>query len=179
MLLKVSFTGCADSAAGLCVNSPGCSKRHDRTRTALCPSVLARGGCIPKSMDSTCRLQHSSSPKTLPTCFHFLNGQCLRSSCAFSHSRVDLDVLVCPDFGLLGYCERGFDCRMSHLRWCPDFFNAGRCKKLRCSLQHRTQNSAAKRRGKSSRAAGKGQEQHINGSKTNEFSAQHDYVSLE
>ena len=119
----------ADHIVGLCVKGAGCPKRHDVSKTALCPWVLTGTGCKPKSFDHVCMLQHSPTPEILPTCFFFLNGQCQRPSCAFSHSPVDLDVLVCPDFGLLSYCESGFECRLTHLRWCPDFSNSGQCKK--------------------------------------------------
>ena len=163
---------------GHCVKGAGCWKRHDFTRTALCPSVLTDRECNPSGGD-VCRLQHVGSSETLPSCFYFLNGRCLRSGCPFSHSPVDLDFLVCPDFGLLGYCERGLGCRLSHLRWCSDFSNSGQCRKARCALQHRKHGGFAMWRDKSPKAGRHAQEQYTTGFRTNDFSAQQDYVSLE
>lgn len=43
---------------------------------------------------------------------------------------------VCRDFAVLGYCERGLDCKHQHVRECPDFAEKGTCETKGCKLPH-------------------------------------------
>ena len=44
--------------------------------------------------------------------------------------------LVCRDFALLGYCERGALCNERHAHECPDYANNGACGNKNCHLPH-------------------------------------------
>lgn len=154
----------------------GCPKIHDFSKTALCPSVLNSKGC---RSGMVCRLQHTPTPQTLPSCLYFLENRCGRSECVFSHAKGNALSFICPDFAHLGHCEKGFECGLRHLRWCPSFTNAGMCLKTKCSMLHMRQAGSMNRASNTVRRSKSFQEQYITGSQTSEFSAQRDFVGLD
>jgi hypothetical protein len=68
---------------------------------------------------------------------HFSKGSCSNANCRYEHIRVSPNALVCRNFGIYGYCEKGADCTERHLHECPDFSNTGSCTTKGCKLLHR------------------------------------------
>ncbi|KAF9244671.1 hypothetical protein BU15DRAFT_86038 [Melanogaster broomeanus] len=88
-----------------------CMYQHDPNKIAICWSFL-HGNC-PNTVD-TCNLSHDPIPERTPLCRHG----------------------VCRDFAVLGYCSKGLDCEMQHVRECPDFAEKGTCSTKGCKLPH-------------------------------------------
>ena len=118
---------------GYCPRGAQCPGIHDPDKIALCPSALRRTNC---SAGDACDLSHTLTPKTTPTCTHYLLGRCMKDQCLYSHSAVDSSSAVCRDFAFLGYCQQGQSCKQRHLRECPDYTNDGRCRIRNCALPH-------------------------------------------
>ena len=167
--------GRADKYSGICLRANECPRRHDYTKTAICRSVLTGAECLPRH---ACRLQHSPLPEVLPTCLFFLQGQCVRSSCIYSHAPVLPSNMFCRYFDQLGYCNRGFNCGLIHLRLCLSPAKKDKCTKSWCSLLHEQQSGAAALSGKAPTMS-RSQEEPLMGSNTSDFSDQKDYISLE
>ncbi|TLS28557.1 hypothetical protein PpBr36_00387 [Pyricularia pennisetigena] len=53
--------------------------------------------------------------------------------------------LVCRDFGIYGYCNKGANCEDRHVFECPDFSNTGQCKIKGCKLTHRERASVLRK----------------------------------
>ena len=71
----------------------------------------------------------------MPHCLHF--PYCTRGdACLYSHVHVSPTAKVCKDFVLLGWCERGLECKERHVWECPDFSEKGTCKRKGCKLPH-------------------------------------------
>ena len=108
--------------------------QHDPDKIAICWNFL-HGNC--SSTAETCNLSHDPIPERTPLCVHFANnGRCTRDNCPFPHVRVGQRHGVCRDFAVLGYCAKGLDCEMQHVRECPDFAEKGICSTKGCKLPH-------------------------------------------
>ncbi|OAX43221.1 hypothetical protein K503DRAFT_766096 [Rhizopogon vinicolor AM-OR11-026] len=108
--------------------------QHDPAKIAICWSFL-HGNC--SNAAETCNLSHDPTPERTPLCVHFANnGRCTRENCPFPHVRVGQRHGVCRDFAVLGYCAKGLDCEMQHVRECPDFAERGTCSTKGCKLPH-------------------------------------------
>lgn len=125
-----SYHGCS----GACSRGLTCMYQHDPNKIAICWHFL-HGNC-PNSAES-CNLSHDPIPERTPLCVHFANnGRCTRDNCPFPHVRVGQRHGVCRDFAVLGYCAKGLDCQMQHVRECPDFAEKGTCSTKGCKLPH-------------------------------------------
>ncbi|EIW79310.1 hypothetical protein CONPUDRAFT_138447 [Coniophora puteana RWD-64-598 SS2] len=122
------------TTTGACSRGLTCPYQHDPNKVAICWPFL-QGNC-PNSAE-TCHLSHDPIPERTPLCVHFANnGRCTRQSCPFPHVRVGQRKGVCRDFAVLGYCAKGLDCEMQHVRECPDFAEKGTCSTKGCKLPH-------------------------------------------
>ncbi|KAH7885859.1 hypothetical protein F5I97DRAFT_1876017 [Phlebopus sp. FC_14] len=125
-----SFHGCS----GTCSRGLTCMYQHDPNKIAVCWNFL-HGNCSKTA--ETCNLSHDPTPERTPLCVHFANnGRCTRDNCPFPHVRVGQRHGVCRDFAVLGYCSKGLDCEMQHVRECPDFAEKGTCSTKGCKLPH-------------------------------------------
>ncbi|KAK1545507.1 hypothetical protein CPAR01_03009 [Colletotrichum paranaense] len=122
---------------------PSCRYKHDATKVAICREMLHKGTCA--SGDS-CDLSHDLTPQRIPTCVHFVKGNCANSTCPYAHSSVSSGALVCRSFGMYGYCDKGGECEERHVFECPDFSNTGKCKTRGCKLLHRERASVLRKR---------------------------------
>ena len=78
----------------------------------------------------------------MPHCLHF--PYCTRGeACLYSHVHVSPTAKVCKDFVLLGWCEKGLECKERHVWECPDFSEKGTCKRKGCKLPHVIRKGAA------------------------------------
>lgn len=108
--------------------------QHDPDKIAICWNFL-HGNC--SNTAETCNLSHDPTAERTPLCVHFANnGRCTRDNCPFPHVRVGQRHGVCRDFAVLGYCAKGLDCEMQHVRECPDFAEKGTCSTKGCKLPH-------------------------------------------
>lgn len=122
------------TTTGACSRGLTCMYQHDPNKIAICWSFL-HGNC--SSTVETCNLSHDPTPERTPLCVHFANnGRCTRENCPFPHVRVGQRRGVCRDFAVLGYCAKGLDCEMQHVRECPDFAEKGICSTKGCKLPH-------------------------------------------
>ncbi|KAF8552244.1 hypothetical protein OG21DRAFT_1477826 [Imleria badia] len=122
------------TTTGACSRGLTCMYQHDPNKIAICWHFL-HGNC-PNSAES-CNLSHDPIPERTPLCVHFANnGRCTRENCPFPHVRVGQRHGVCRDFAVLGYCAKGLDCQMQHVRECPDFAEKGTCSTKGCKLPH-------------------------------------------
>lgn len=119
---------------GSCIKGPRCRYIHDPTKVAICNAFLQKGIC---SLGESCDLSHDSTPERSPACLHFARGHCSNDKCHYSHVNVSPTALVCRDFGIYGYCEKGAICTERHVNECPDFSNTGVCNTKCCKLMHR------------------------------------------
>ncbi|KAI3545006.1 hypothetical protein CTAM01_00444 [Colletotrichum tamarilloi] len=131
------------SLTGSCAKGPSCRYKHDATKVAICREMLHKGTCA--SGDS-CDLSHDLTPQRIPTCVHFVKGNCANSTCPYAHSSVSSGALVCRSFGMYGYCDKGDECEERHVFECPDFSNTGKCKTRGCKLLHRERASVLRKR---------------------------------
>ena len=122
-----------DGCLGTCYKGNSCHGIHDSSKTAICPTFLRTGSCPVGPM---CDLSHTISPEKIPSCTHFLRGNCTNSSCPYSHTPLNPAAGICRSFALLGYCDNGQTCRERHLRECPDYFSTGSCRIRNCNLAH-------------------------------------------
>lgn len=82
----------------------------------------------------------------MPHCLHF--PYCTRGeSCMYSHVHVSPSAKVCKDFVLLGWCEKGLECRERHVWECPEFSEKGTCRRKGCKLPHVIRKGAAEAEG--------------------------------
>ncbi|KAG1811514.1 uncharacterized protein BJ212DRAFT_1277764 [Suillus subaureus] len=122
------------TTTGACSRGLTCMYQHDPHKIAICWNFL-HGNC--SSTAETCNLSHDPTPERTPLCVHFANnGRCTRENCHFPHVRVGQQHGVCRDFAVLGYCAKGLDCEMQHVRECPDFAEKGSCSTKGCKLPH-------------------------------------------
>ncbi|KAG0705556.1 hypothetical protein DFH29DRAFT_1030366 [Suillus ampliporus] len=122
------------TTTGACSRGLTCMYQHDPNKIAICWNFL-HGNC--SSTAETCNLSHDPTPERTPLCVHFANhGRCTRENCPFPHVRVGQRHGVCRDFAVLGYCAKGLDCEMQHVRECPDFAEKGICSTKGCKLPH-------------------------------------------
>ncbi|KAG1850652.1 hypothetical protein F4604DRAFT_1934325 [Suillus subluteus] len=122
------------TTTGACSRGLTCMYQHDPNKIAICWNFL-HGNC--SSSAETCNLSHDPTPERTPLCVHFANnGRCTRENCHFPHVRVGQQRGVCRDFAVLGYCAKGLDCEMQHVRECPDFAEKGSCSTKGCKLPH-------------------------------------------
>ncbi|KAF4781658.1 hypothetical protein HER10_EVM0001624 [Colletotrichum scovillei] len=131
------------SLTGSCAKGPSCRYKHDATKVAICREMLHKGTCA--SGDS-CDLSHDLTPQRIPTCVHFVKGNCANSTCPYAHSSVSSGALVCRSFGMYGFCDKGDECEERHVFECPDFSNTGKCKTRGCKLLHRERASVLRKR---------------------------------
>ena len=124
------YHGCS----GACSRGLTCMYQHDPSKIAICWNFL-HGNC--PNTAQTCNLSHDPIPERTPLCVHFANNRrCTRENCPFPHVRVGQRHGVCRDFAVLGYCSKGLDCQMQHVRECPDFAEKGTCTTKGCKLPH-------------------------------------------
>ncbi|KAH7914596.1 hypothetical protein BJ138DRAFT_346700 [Hygrophoropsis aurantiaca] len=122
------------TTTGACSRGLTCLYQHDPNKIAICWNFL-QGNC-PNNAE-TCNLSHDPTPERTPLCVHFANnGRCTRDKCPYPHVRVGQRTGVCRDFAVLGYCGKGLDCEMQHVRECPDFAEKGICSTKGCKLPH-------------------------------------------
>lgn len=99
----------------------------------MCKDYLQTGSC---PAGDSCDLSHQPTAERTPACLHFLRGKCSNPSCRYAHVRVNPSAPVCKDFAVLGYCSKGASCAERHVHECPDYANAGVCRKSKCHLPH-------------------------------------------
>ncbi|KAF9530490.1 hypothetical protein CPB83DRAFT_851019 [Crepidotus variabilis] len=122
------------TTTGACSRGLTCPYQHDPSKIAICWNFL-QDNC--SNSAETCNLSHDPIPERTPLCVHFLNkGRCTRENCPFPHVNVGQRDGVCRDFAVLGYCERGLECKHQHVRECPDFAEKGTCETKGCKLPH-------------------------------------------
>ncbi|KAK1493174.1 hypothetical protein CCUS01_13818 [Colletotrichum cuscutae] len=107
---------------------------------------LYRDGVLKAQRGDSCDLSHDLTPQRIPTCVHFVKGNCANSACPYAHSSVSSGALVCRSFGMYGYCDKGDECEERHVFECPDFSNTGKCKTRGCKLLHRERASVLRKR---------------------------------
>lgn len=118
---------------GKCKNGMSCLYTHDPNKVAICPRFIQANSC-PEG--DSCDLSHTPSPHCMPTCVHFLRGNCSNDKCPFAHVKVNPAAPICRPFATLGYCDKGAECTERHVRECPDFDEKGVCTDKTCKLQH-------------------------------------------
>ncbi|KIK99353.1 hypothetical protein PAXRUDRAFT_822831 [Paxillus rubicundulus Ve08.2h10] len=122
------------TTTGACSRGLTCMYQHDPNKIAICWNFL-HGNC--SNTAETCNLSHDPLPERTPLCVHFANnGRCTRENCPYPHVRVGQRHGVCRDFAVLGYCSKGLDCEMQHVRECPDFAEKATCSTKGCKLPH-------------------------------------------
>ncbi|KAL4916655.1 hypothetical protein BDW62DRAFT_185669 [Aspergillus aurantiobrunneus] len=121
------------TTTGTCYKGPSCLYTHDPNKVAICKDFLSTGRC---DAGDSCDLSHEPSPHRSPACVHFLRGRCSNPECRYAHIRVTPGAPVCRAFATLGYCEKGEVCEERHVHECPDYANAGACKRKHCRLPH-------------------------------------------
>ncbi|KAL2883678.1 hypothetical protein SGCOL_000823 [Colletotrichum sp. CLE4] len=131
------------SLTGSCAKGPSCRYKHDASKVAICREMLHKGTC---ASGESCDLSHDLTLQRIPTCVHFLKGNCANSTCPYAHSSVSSGALVCRSFGMYGYCDKGDECEERHVFECPDFSNTGKCKTRGCKLLHRERASVLRKR---------------------------------
>lgn len=82
-------------------------------------------------------MSHELTAERVPHCHHFQKGVCTKEDCPYVHVRVSPTALVCQNFPVYGYCEKGVNCTEKHIIECPDFSNTGSCTDRRCKLPHK------------------------------------------
>ncbi|CAZ81827.1 unnamed protein product [Tuber melanosporum] len=121
------------SNTGKCKNGMSCLYTHDPNKVAICPRFIQANSC-PEG--DSCDLSHTPSPHCMPSCVHFLRGNCSNDKCPFTHVKVNPAAPICRPFATLGYCDKGAECTERHVRECPDFDEKGVCTDKTCKLQH-------------------------------------------
>ncbi|KAI6367960.1 hypothetical protein MCOR25_004749 [Pyricularia grisea] len=130
------------STTGSCTKGPLCRYQHDPLKVAICKDFLLKGDCIG---GDSCDLSHEATPERTPACLHFAKGNCNNPQCRYTHVQVTPGSLVCRDFGIYGYCNKGANCEDRHVFECPDFSNTGQCKIKGCKLTHRERASVLRK----------------------------------
>jgi len=123
-----------DSTLGTCPHGNRCRFAHDINKLAICKDYLRHGECA--AGEEACNLSHDPIPNRVPTCTHFIRGNCTKSDCRYAHLHVSPSAPVCRDFATLGYCEKGGHCTERHVTECPDYTNTGTCRNAKCRLPH-------------------------------------------
>lgn len=119
--------------AGSCPKGPTCRYIHDYAKVAACKNFLQKGSC---AYGDQCNLSHDLTAERTPHCVHFAKGNCSKDDCPYTHRVLPPGALVCRDFGLYGYCDKGISCPDRHSIECPDFSNTGVCNTQGCKLPH-------------------------------------------
>lgn len=116
----------------MCTRGLTCPYLHDSSKISICPRFIRNSCPLPSTK---CPLSHVPNAHRMPHCLHF--PYCTRGdSCMYSHVHVSPSAKVCKDFVLLGWCERGTECKERHVWECPDFSEKGTCKRKGCKLPH-------------------------------------------
>ena len=123
-----------DCFLGTCPHGNRCRFAHDINKLAICKDYLRHGECA--AGEEACNLSHDPSPNRVPTCTHFIRGNCTKSDCRYAHLHVSPSAPVCRDFATLGYCDKGGQCTERHVTECPDYTNTGTCRNTKCRLPH-------------------------------------------
>lgn len=154
---------------GFCRKSSSCPFTHSPHRVAICPLYLLKkcplsqslpdaeklllketkgtlfSKVIPQSREviptNCCALSHTPDTMKLPLCSFFLRKKCVNERCLFPHINKGSAVRPCLDFVNRWYCELGPEmCSARHVYDCIDFFDTGKCTRLKkgqkCSLRH-------------------------------------------
>ncbi|GAA6061292.1 hypothetical protein JCM10212_004698 [Sporobolomyces blumeae] len=116
---------------GQCQRAHTCPFVHDSTKISICPLFL-RSKC--PRLASTCPLSHSPNAHRSPHCLHF--PDCTRPSCPYAHVVVSKDSAVCRDFVEYGWCDKGAECDLRHVRECWRFSLEGKCDVVGCKEPH-------------------------------------------
>ncbi|GAA5992879.1 hypothetical protein JCM11641_001371 [Rhodosporidiobolus odoratus] len=116
---------------GQCTRAHTCPYVHDSSRIAICPLFL-RSSC-PRPA-SSCPLSHTPNAHRSPHCQHF--PSCTRPNCPYAHVQVSSDASVCREFVEYGYCVKGEECGMRHVRECWRFSETGKCEVKGCREPH-------------------------------------------
>ncbi|GAB7342589.1 hypothetical protein MBLNU457_g0762t1 [Dothideomycetes sp. NU457] len=117
-----------------CPQGNRCRFAHDINKLAICKDFLRHGECA--AGEEACNLSHDPTPNRVPTCTHFIRGNCTKSDCRYAHLHVSPSAPVCRDFATLGYCDKGGHCTERHVTECPDYTNTGTCRNTKCRLPH-------------------------------------------
>ncbi|GAA5824133.1 hypothetical protein JCM11251_001535 [Rhodosporidiobolus azoricus] len=117
---------------GQCSRAHTCPYVHDSTRISICPLFLRPSGC-PRPA-AQCPLSHTPNAHRSPHCSHF--PSCTRPSCPYAHVSVSKDAGVCHEFAEFGWCPRGEECEMRHVRECWRFAETGKCEVKGCREPH-------------------------------------------
>lgn len=104
--------------------------------------MLLKGSCVD---GDSCDLSHDLTAERVPTCLHYLKGNCANPNCPYAHPDLAPGTLICRAFGVYGYCEKGASCPERHAFECPDFSNTGKCNTKGCKLLHRERASVLRR----------------------------------
>jgi len=123
-----------NSRLGTCPHGNRCRFTHDINKLAICKDYLRHGECA--AGEEACNLSHDPTPNRVPTCTHFIRGNCTKSDCRYAHLHVSPSAPVCRDFATLGYCDKGGHCTERHVTECPDYTNTGTCRNTKCRLPH-------------------------------------------
>lgn len=86
----------------------------DEAKTPICPTFMQGVACT----NEACTKRHDVPKEAAtPICSYFQRqGQCAKGAdCPFRHIKVNPRAVVCPSFGLLGFCQNE-DCLMKHVR---------------------------------------------------------------
>lgn len=130
--------------AGTCPKGPNCRFVHDAAKVAVCKDFLHKSECV---NGDACDLSHELTPQRVPTCLHYIKGNCAKFECPYSHQDISPAAPVCRSFGFYGYCDKGRDCAERHVAECPDFSNTGKCPTKGCKLLHRERASVLRKTG--------------------------------
>lgn len=126
--------GKANFYLGSCPKGPKCPYIHDAGKVAICNTFLKTKDC---PNGDACDMSHELTAERVPHCHHFQKGVCTKEDCPYVHVRVSPTALVCQNFPVYGYCEKGVNCTEKHIIECPDFSNTGSCTDRRCKLPHK------------------------------------------
>jgi hypothetical protein len=122
-------------SAGTC-SVDSCKFDHNSRKVAICKDFLFNKDGCSKGAD-VCDLSHVPSYKRVPICTHYAKGHCKNGgACHYAHVDVLPGPLVCRDFAVLGYCDKGKRCDQQHIFECPDFVETGNCPDNSCKLNH-------------------------------------------
>lgn len=119
---------------GTCPRGPQCRFTHDASKLAICKDFLRTGTCVVG--EEACNFSHDLSPHRVPTCLHFVRGNCTNPECPYAHVNINPAAPTCRAFATMGYCEKGSACPERHVNECPDYADKGICRNKNCRLPH-------------------------------------------
>ncbi|GAB7352659.1 hypothetical protein MBLNU459_g3024t2 [Dothideomycetes sp. NU459] len=117
-----------------CPRGPQCRFTHDVAKVAICKDFLRTGECVVG--EEACNFSHDLSPHRVPTCLHFVRGNCTNAECPYAHVNINPAASTCRAFATMGYCEKGAACAERHVNECPDYADKGICRNKNCRLPH-------------------------------------------